>query len=612
VIAAMAPWRESNAGQNQRTIHEDSMEPSQPPIGSRLPQGSGQDVSAPMAADRRPVLLLVDDEADWLDRIGQELRRRYSSDYRILCERSAAKALQALEAVRAAGEDVAVVLADQWIPEVTGSELLARVRELHPHAKRALLITWGAWGDRPTADAVLRAMALGHIDYYVLKPWQSPDELFHRTVTEFLHEWTRTHTSRPREIAIVAERRSPRAHDLSSLLGRNGVPHTFHPSDSAEGRRLLGETGREKAEVPVVVLLDGRVLVNPSNAELAGGYGVATELDERRDFDVVVVGAGPAGLAAAVYASSEGLRTLVVERESIGGQAGSSSLIRNYLGFSRGVSGADLAQRAYQQAWVFGTNFVLMREVVGLRAERERRLLTISDGSEATARAVVLAMGVSYRRLGISALEALNGTGVFYGASVSEVHALARQDAYIVGGGNSAGQAAVHLSRYAKQVSVLVRGSSLADSMSPYLVDELAAAGNIDVRSNTQVIDGGGQGRLERLTLRDTVTGETYEVEAAALFVLIGARPHTDWLPEVIARDDWGFLLTGPDLTRKEGWSPEQPAVMYETSMPGLFAVGDVRHGSVKRVASAVGEGSVVIQQVREYLKSSTVTGSAS
>jgi thioredoxin reductase (NADPH) len=580
------------------------MEPSQRPAGLRLDQRLGQDVTAPAAPDRRPMLLVVDDEADGLDRVGQELRRRYSSDYRILCERSAAKALQKLEAMRVAGEDVAVVLADQWIPEVSGSELLAQVRELHPHAKRALLIAWGAWGDRPTADAVLRAMALGHIDYYVLKPWQSPDELFHRTIAEFLHEWTRTHPSRPREIAVVAERRSSRAHELKSLLTRNGVPHAFHPSDTAEGRRLLREAGRERADVPVVVLLDGRVLVDPSNTELAGGYGVTTELDEQRDFDVVVVGAGPAGLAAALYASSEGLRTLAIERESIGGQAGSSSLIRNYLGFSRGVSGAELAQRAYQQAWVFGTSFLLMREVVGLRAEGECNLVTISDGSEATARAVVLATGVSYCRLGIPALEALIGTGVFYGASIPEVQTLAGQHVYIVGGGNSAGQAAIHLSRYAGQVSVLVRGSSLADSMSRYLVDEIAAAANIEVRLNTQVVDGGGEGRLERLTLHETITGETREVDAAALFILIGARPRTDWLPEVVERDKWDFLLTGVDLAREEGRSLERPALMHETNVPGLFAVGDVRHRSVKRVASAVGEGSVVIQQVQEYLKS--------
>ena len=593
------------------TIQEDAMNPSDRPTGLKPEQGPAEDVTAPTVSVRRPVLFVVDDDPASLDRTGQELGRRYSSDYRIVCERSAPSALQTLDDMRAAGDEVAVVLADQWIPEVTGSELLARVRELHPHAKRALLIAWGAWGDRPTADAVMRAMALGHIDYYILKPWQSPDELFHRTVAEFLHEWTRTQTGRPKEIAVVGEPRSGRVHELRRLLARNGVPHAFHPSDTAEGRRVLADAGRENADVPVVVLLDGRVLVDPSNAELAGGYGVATELDEQRDFDVVVVGAGPAGLAAAVYASSEGLRTLTVERESIGGQAGSSPLIRNYLGFSRGVSGAELAQRAYQQAWVFGTRFLLMRAVVGLRTQGERHLVKISDGSEATTRAVVLALGISYRRLGIPALEALNGAGVFYGASVSEAQALAGQHAYVLGGGNSAGQAAIHLSRYAKQVTILVRGSSLAGSMSRYVVNEIAAAGNIEVRLNTKVIDGGGRGRLERLTLGDTVTGETSEVETAALFVSIGSRPHTDWLPDVVERDKWGFLLTGRDLARAESWSLERPALMYETNVPGVFAVGDVRHRSVKRVASAVGEGSVVIEQVHEHLKSSTVAANA-
>jgi thioredoxin reductase (NADPH) len=569
-----------------------------------------EDVTAPRASVRRPVLLVVDDDPASLDRTGQELGRRYSSDYRIVCERSAPGALQTLDDMRAAGDEVAVVLADQWIPEITGSEFLARVRELHPHAKRGLLIAWGAWGDRPTADAVMRAMALGHIDYYVLKPWQSPDELFHRTVAEFLHEWTRTQTGRPKEITVVGEPRSGRVHELRRLLTRNGVPHVFHPSDTAEGRRVLAEAGREEADVPVVVLLDGRVLVDPSNAKLAGGYGVATELDEQRDFDVVVVGAGPAGLAAAVYASSEGLRTLTVERESIGGQAGSSPLIRNYLGFSRGVSGAELAQRAYQQAWVFGTRFLLMRAVVGLRTHGERHVLKISDGSEATARAVVLALGISYRRLGIPALEALNGAGVFYGASISESQALAGQHVYVLGGGNSAGQAAIHLSRYAKHVSILVRGASLPGGMSRYVVDEIAAAGNIEVRLNTKVIDGGGRGRLERVTLGDTVTGETSEVETEALFVSIGSRPHTEWLPDVVERDRWGFLVTGRDLARG-GWPLERPALMYETNVPGVFAVGDVRHRSVKRVASAVGEGSVVIEQVHEHLRSSTAAASA-
>jgi thioredoxin reductase (NADPH) len=557
--------------------------------------------------DRRPVLFAVDDEAGTLDRVGEQLRRRYASDYRIVCERSPTHALETLVALQAAGDDVAVVLADQWMPEMTGGELLARVRALHPQAKRALLIAWGAWGDRPTADAVLQAMALGHIDYYVLKPWRRPDELFHRTVAEFLHEWTRAQSSRPSEVTVVAGRSSARGHELTSLLARNGVPRSFRPSDSPEGRRLLEQGGAATTQRPVVVLLDGTVLIDPSNAELAGGYGVTTELGEQRDFDVLVIGAGPAGLSAAVYASSEGLQTLAVEGESIGGQAGSTSLIRNYFGFARGVSGAELAQRAYQQAWVFGTSFLLMRQVVQLRTDGARHVATMSDGSEARARAVVLATGVAYRRLGTPALEALNGTGVFYGASISDAQALAGQDVFVVGGGNSAGQAAMHLSRHAKRVSILVRGSSLAESMSRYLRDQIAAAANVDVRLDTEVVGGGGEGRLERLTLHDRARGQTSDVQAGALFVLIGARPHTQWLPEALERDGWGFLLTGSDVQRHEGPLP----ATYETSIPGVFAVGDVRHASVKRIASAVGEGSVVIQQVRDHLKAEALAGSA-
>jgi thioredoxin reductase (NADPH) len=465
-------------------------------------------------------------------------------------------------------------------------------------------VDWGAWGDRQTADAILHAVAFGHIDYYVLKPWRSPDEFFHRTVTELIHEWTRASSAGPREVEVVAEQWSPRAHELRSLLARNGVPHAFHPLDSIRGHQLLRGAGMEDTEAPVVFLLDERVLVDPSNAELASAYGVSTRL-ERHDFDVIVLGAGPAGLSASVYASSEGLETLTIEAESIGGQAGSSSLIRNYLGFSRGVSGAELAQRAYQQAWIFGTSFLLMHQATAWRIEGERHVVTISDGSEATARAVILATGVSYRRLGIPALEALVGAGLFYGASVSEARALTGEHVYIVGGGNSAGQAAMHLARFAKQVTLLVRGSSPAASMSQYLQDELGATANVDVRLNTEAIDGGGDGRLEHLTLRDRTSGATDTVSAGALLVLIGGRPNTDWLPRQIARDRWGYILTGPDAVRERRasgdpltWTP----LMLETSVPRVLAVGDVRHGSVKRVASAVGEGSVAVEQIHHCL----------
>jgi thioredoxin reductase (NADPH) len=539
--------------------------------------------------------MVVDGNERELARAVAELHRRYGTDYRIVSERSAMVALACLEATRAANEAVAVVLADQWLPELTGEEFLARVRDLHPHAKRALLVPWGAWADPPTAAAIHRSIALGHTDYYVLKPWRSPDELFHRTIAEFLHEWSRIAAPGPSPIALVAERWSPRAHELRSLLIRNGVPHVAHESNSDDGRRLLERAGLTGSELPVVVSSDGLVLVDPSNAELAASYGMSTELDADADFDLAVVGAGPAGLAAAVYASSEGLRTLVVERESIGGQAGSSSLIRNFLGFPRGVGGAELAQRAFQQAWVFGTRFLLMREVVDLRQDGDRFVLSLSSGRQARARTVILATGAAYRRLGIPSLDTFTGAGVFYGASVTEGKALTGEDVYVVGGGNSAGQAAMHLSRHARRVTLLVRGSSLESSMSSYLIETLVAAPNIDVRVHTDVTGGEGRGRLERVALRHIPSGAESTVPAAALFVLIGAHPHTDWLPTDIECDERGYVLTGSDLA-------ESTVSPLETSVPGVFAVGDVRHDSIKRVASAVGEGSVAVQHVHRYL----------
>jgi len=343
-----------------------------------------------------PIVLVVEDEDEARARMRSELERRYGGDYRIACEGSALAALAKLERWRSAAEPVALVLADQWMPELTGEEFLARAKALFPDAKRALLVSFGAWGDRRTADAMLRAMATGRMDYYVLKPWRRADELFHRSITEFLYEWERSSSASPRELALISERRSPRAHQLRDLLARNGVRHVTYDSESPEGRRLLAEAGQAGTSDPVVVLLGGGVLVDPTYAELADAYGVSTTLEGRSHFDVAVVGAGPAGLAAAVYASSEGLDTLVVERESIGGQAGSSSLIRNYLGFARGVSGAELAQRAYQQAWIMGARFLHAREVTGLRPGAGGHVLTLSDGSEARADTVVVATGISY------------------------------------------------------------------------------------------------------------------------------------------------------------------------------------------------------------------------
>jgi thioredoxin reductase (NADPH) len=571
----------------------------------------------------RPAIVVVDSDQASLDRIEWELDRRYAQDYRIVCKRSTTAALAVLAGMRDAGEPVAVVLAEQWMHDLQGGDFLERTRSFHPDAKRALLVRWGAWGDRDTADAILRAMALGHIDYYVLKPWRRGDELFHRVISEFLHEWARLNRPDSKEIRIVSNQWSRRGHEIRAQFERSGVPFAFYTTDCDEGhelldwarehvedaakRRLLEGAREAEADVAVVCILDESVLVNPSDEELIEAYGVDTRVPEKNDFDVIVIGAGPAGLAASVYASSEGLRTLTIERGSIGGQAGASSLIRNYLGFSRGVSGAELVQRAYQQAWVFGTRFVLTRGVEELRPEGDRHVVRLADGSEATARAVILATGVTYRLLDIPSLEELRGRGVFYGASVSESQALAREDVYIIGGGNSAGQAAMHLCRHARAVKLLIRGETLADSMSQYLRDQIEETRNIHVEYGAEVASGQGDTRLRRLTIRDRASGQTRTVPAAALFVMIGALPHTDWLPETIERDDWGYVKTGPEAIaakREKGFDvPTHNYQMFETCVPGVFAVGDLRHGAIKRVASAVGEGSVVIRQVLEYLQ---------
>ena len=557
-------------------------------------------VSADSGDTRRPqpALLVLDDDTEVLGAARRELRRWYGDHYRVLCRRSAEDALSLLREMRREGQPVAVILADVWMEEMSGSEFLARVRRIHPHARRALMIDWGAWGHRRTADALVQAMALGHIDYYVLKPAREPDELFHRTVGEFVHEWTRLQSAAPSEVTVVADHWSPRAHELRNLLARTGIPHSVHTPDSEEGRKALIETGRPEGRGPVVTLWDGQVLDDPSNAELASAYGVETELSEDPDYDVVIVGGGPAGLSAAVYASSEGMRTLVVERETIGGQASSSSLIRNYLGFPRGLSGAELAQRAYQQAWIFGTRFLMMRGATGLRQEGGRLAVELSGGEEVAGGAVVLATGASYQRIGIPALEALSGAGVFYGASVAEARGVAGLPVYVIGGGNSAGQAALHLADSAERVTMLVRGDSLARDMSRYLCREIEAAENVDVRLCSEVRDGRGEGRLERLLVGDLATGEEAWVDAGAVFILIGAHPHTDWLPETVERDDGGYLVCGPEAAACGRWPLDRLPMAFETTLPGVFAVGDVRAGAVKRVASAVGQGSVVISQV--------------
>jgi thioredoxin reductase (NADPH) len=408
-----------------------------------------------------PVILAVTDNADVSRRLEEEeeLRGRYTYGYRIVMESSPADALDTLRALRGDGAPVAVVIAGMWMAGMSGRDLLSEVKQLHPRTKRAVLIPWAGWGDDATADAIRAGVASGCIDYYLLEPWKAPDEAFHRTVGEFLYEWAKGYEGTPAEVVLLAERGSPRGHELRSLLTRNGVPHLSVASDSPEGERRLSALGYAGRREPIVSLLGGTVLVDPSNQELAEGYGIHTSLQGSCEVDVAIVGAGPAGLAAAVYASSEGLNAIVIEREAIGGQAGSSSMIRNYLGFARGIGGAELAQRAYQQAWVFGTRFLSMKEITALRCGREFHTLTTDDGGEIRARAVVLAMGVTYARLELPALEQLLGRGVFYGASPAEAKQFEGRSVYLVGAGNSAGQAALHLAKWATDGSQAVRGA---------------------------------------------------------------------------------------------------------------------------------------------------------
>jgi thioredoxin reductase (NADPH) len=545
-----------------------------------------------------PVLLAVDEDPQALRDVERELLDRYARSYRVVCVASAEQARATLEALASAGEEVALVLAAPMFGGTTGSELLGEVRALHPHAQRGLLIEWRSWGDGHTGKMVFRAMARRQIEHYVVRPSLAPDELFHGAVSNFLLEWAYSRRVSPNTVHVVADSWTGRARELRELLGRCAIPHAFLLSDSPAGSELVAESG-DTAGLPLVVFPTGAVLANPSNFELANAVG-ATIDPERRDFDVVIIGAGPAGLSAAVYGASEGFRTLVVDEGGIGGQATSSSLIRNYLGFPRGVSGHRLAESAFEQAWVFGAEFVFMHNASSVRREGDRLFVTLSDDGEVRARAIVLATGATYRRLEIAELEALTGAGVFYGGSASEVPALASRDAYVLGGANSAGQAALHIAEYARRVTMVVRADSLEAAMSHYLVRQIETASNIELRLGTEVVGGGGNGWLEHLVLRRRSDGATETVHADALFLMIGAHPNTEWLPPELARGPGGFIRTGADVERDSSWPLERSPFALETSMPGVFAAGDVRHGSMNRVASAVGEGSIAIKHVHE------------
>ncbi|GAB2727316.1 FAD-dependent oxidoreductase [Streptomyces bullii] len=555
------------------------------------------------AADAaRTVIMTVDDDPGVSRAVARDLRRRYGASYRIVRAESGESALQALRELKLRGDLVAVILADYRMPRMNGIEFLEHALDVYPGARRVLLT---AYAD---TDAAIDAINVVDLDHYLLKPWDPPEEKLYPVLDDLLRAW-RSSDHRPVPATkVVGHRWSARSSDIREFLARNQVPYRWYSSDEPEGRRLLAAAGEDGMRLPVVVTPDGTPLVEPEAVDLAARVGLATT--PTADFyDLVVVGGGPAGLGAAVYGASEGLRTVLVERSATGGQAGQSSRIENYLGFPDGVSGAQLTDRARRQAAKFGAEILTAREVTGLEVSGAARIVRFSDGSAVAAHSVILATGVSYRQLQAPGCEELTGCGVFYGSALTEAPSCHGQDVYIVGGANSAGQAAMYLSRGAKSVTLLVRGESLAASMSHYLIQQIEEAPNILVRTGTAVEAAHGDGHLERLTLRDVASGATEHVDAQWLFVFIGAAPLTGWLDGTVLRDERGFILAGPDLTPDgrppAGWELDRPPYHLETNVPGVFVAGDARAESAKRVASAVGEGAMAVMLVHRYLEQS-------
>jgi thioredoxin reductase (NADPH) len=550
--------------------------------------------------DRKPILLTVDDDPGVSRAVARDLRRQYGEAYRVVRAESGPQALETLRELKLRGDPVAVLLADHRMPEMSGLEFLEEAMDLFPRARRALLT---AYAD---TDAAIEAINIVDLDHYLLKPWDPPEEKLYPVVDALLEMWLGSDERAVDRTQVVGHRWSARSFEVRDFLARNSVPYRWLSSEEPEGRRLLAAAGVDPTRIPLVVTPDGESLVDPGISEVAARVGLSTT--PAIDFyDVVIVGGGPAGLGAAVYAASEGLRTVLVERRATGGQAGQSARIENYLGFPDGVTGAQLTDRARRQAQKFGAEILTARDVVGLDVRASSRAVRFADGGEVVAHALLLATGISYRRLSVPGADALTGRGVFYGSAATEAPSCAGEEIYIVGAANSAGQAAVFLSRHARHVTLLARGDTLERSMSYYLVRQIGEISNIDVRLNTKVIAAHGDDHLERVTLCDTRTGTQDTVQAGYLFVFIGAEPRTEWLDGVVTRDDRGFVLTGRDLLvdgqRPRGWDLDRDPYYLEASAPGVFAAGDVRANSIKRVASAVGEGAMAIQLLHSYLE---------
>src|SRR5580698_8814715 len=545
----------------------------------------------------KPVILAVDDDVSVLEMVVQDLRRQYGANYRIQRAASGQAALDTCDQLKKRGDTVALFVSDQRMPGMSGVEFLGKAMEIYPEAKRALLT---AYAD---TEAAIQAINTAKINYYLTKPWDPPEERLYPVLNDLLETWKEGYRAPFEGLRVVGPRYTLRDHQVRDFLSRNQVPYVWlDPELNTEAVELLNRFHLDDRKLPVVLFGDGTSLVQPGQMELAAKIGLRTQAT-KEFYDLVIVGAGLAGLAAAVYGASEGLRTLVIEDEAPGGQAGSSSRIENYLGFPEGVRGEDLARRALIQATRFGAE-MLTQKATGIRTENNYNIVQLADGREVSCHACLIAVGVYYRRLITPGVERLTGAGVYYGAAMTEAQACKDENVFIIGGANSAGQAAMYFSKYAKKVTMLVRAESLVNSMSKYLIDQIAATSNIEVKTCCQVVEALGETRLSCLRLCGPENEET--VPASGLFIFIGAAPNTDWLPDTIMRDPNGFLLSGSDLKvdgkMPKNWNLPREPYLLETSVPGIFVAGDVRHGSVKRVASAVGEGSISVQFIHQYL----------
>jgi thioredoxin reductase (NADPH) len=551
----------------------------------------------------KPILLSVDDDAGVLRAIERDLRSHYGAEFRVIASESPEGALELLKQLQLRGDSVALLLADQRMPRMDGVTFLQEAMHVFPNAKRALLT---AYAD---TNAAISAINQANINYFFLKPWDPPADHLYPQVDDLLDDWRATYRPKFEGIRVLGTRWSARSYELRDFLARNRVPYQWIDVETSandpETKRLLEALGSEAASLPVVLFADGTKLLEGVPADVAQKVGLRTRA-QTNFYDLAIIGGGPAGLAAAVYGASEGLHTVMIEREAPGGQAGMSSRIENYLGFPMGLSGGDLARRAVTQAQRFGVEILSPQEATGIRTEGSYRIIKLADGNELSCYALMIATGVQWRRLDAPGIDRLQGAGIYYGGGATEAMSCQGEITYVVGGANSAGQAAMNFSKYAERVVILVRGSSLASTMSQYLIDQIQERPNIQIWSHASIVEAHGETHLEEISVLCTDTGNVERVPASSMFIFIGAQPRTDWLGDMVERDARGFILTGPDLMRDgqrpKGWTLDRDPYLLETNVPGLFAVGDVRHGSVKRVASGVGEGSVAVQFIHQYL----------